>query len=345
MPREQANAKDLVKFRMPEPLVSILIPAFNAERWIRETLRSVTAQTWPRKEIIVVDDGSTDRTLEIARRFECASVRVVTQDHRGAAAARNEALSLSQGDFIQWLDADDLLATEKIARQMKEVECAFSERILLSGPWATFIHRPSRGQFVPTALWCDLSPVEFLLRKMGQNLYMPPSTWLVSRALTRAAGPWDTTMYVDDDGEYFCRVLIASEGIRFVADARAYYRRTGSGRASDIGRSQRKIEAQWRSIQLHIAYLRSLEDSERVRTACVQFLQCWMKRFYPEWPEIVRQAERAASEVGGSLHPPQLSWKYSWIRTTFGWPPAKYAQELLPNLKFSLQRFLDGVLP
>src|SRR5271170_1948910 len=105
-----------------KPLVSILIPAYNAEAWISDTLRSAIAQTWEQKEIIVVDDGSTDQTLAIARRFESDSVRVVPQKNQGAAAARNTALSLCHGDYIQWLDADDILAPDKIARQMAELE-------------------------------------------------------------------------------------------------------------------------------------------------------------------------------------------------------------------------------
>jgi GT2 family glycosyltransferase len=75
------------------PLVSILIPAFNAQNWIAETLESAIAQTWPEREIIVVDDGSTDQTLAIAKRFEPADVRIVTQKNQGAAAARNTAFS------------------------------------------------------------------------------------------------------------------------------------------------------------------------------------------------------------------------------------------------------------
>src|SRR5688500_18155135 len=96
-------------------LVSILIPAYNAERWIAATLQSALEQTWPAVEIIVVDDGSRDQTLAVARRFEGQSLKVVTQTNMGAAAARNTALGLAQGSYIQWLDADDLLAPDKIA--------------------------------------------------------------------------------------------------------------------------------------------------------------------------------------------------------------------------------------
>src|SRR6266566_9337206 len=99
-----------------DPLVSILIPAFNAQEWITDTLKSAIAQTWPRKEILVIDDGSTDQTLAIARQFASEGVSVITQKNQGAAATRNKALSISQGDYIQWLDADDPLAPDKIAR-------------------------------------------------------------------------------------------------------------------------------------------------------------------------------------------------------------------------------------
>ena len=102
-----------------KPLVSILIPAYNSEKWIADSIRSAVAQTWQPKEIIVVDDGSKDQTLSIAKQFESDSVRVFSQKNQGAAAARNNAFSMSHGDYIQWLDADDLLAPDKIARQWK----------------------------------------------------------------------------------------------------------------------------------------------------------------------------------------------------------------------------------
>src|SRR5215469_16980585 len=160
---------------MLTPLVSILVPAFNAQAWIADALRSAIAQTWKRREIIVIDDG----------------VLVVSQANRGAAAARNKAFSLCRGDYIQWLDADDLLAADKIAKQMEVMMQCQGRRTLLSGAWGQFFYRCSRAQFVPNGLWCNLSPTEWLLRKLEQNLFMQTATWLVSRELTENAGPWD----------------------------------------------------------------------------------------------------------------------------------------------------------
>jgi glycosyltransferase involved in cell wall biosynthesis len=327
-----------------QPLVSILIPAFNAQEWIADTLRSAIAQTWDRKEIIVVDDGSTDRTLETARQFESESVRVIGQKNQGAAAARNKAFSLSHGDYIQWLDADDLLASDKIARQMEVLGAGGSPRTLLSSSWASFMYRPSRAQFIPTALWCDLSPAEFLLHKLQQKVCMQTAVWLVSRKLTEAAGPWDTKLSFDDDGEYFCRVLLASDGVRFVPEASVYYRSVGTRRLSYIGQSNRKLESLWRSMRLHIGYLRSLEDSERVRAACVRYLQNYVIDFYPLRLDVVEQMHQIAKELGGQLELPQLSWKYSWIKALFGWGCARRALVFLPSVKWSLLRFWDKTI-
>src|SRR5438067_11195854 len=162
-----------------QPLVSILIPAYNAERWIGDTIRSALAQTWANKEIIVVDDGSRDRTLSVAREFEAANVRIISQKNQGASAARNKAFELSQGAFIQWLDADDLLSADKIERQVVAAQGLGSERILLSGPWGEFMYRVSKAHFWPTSLWQDLSPTEWIWRKMGENIHMQTGTWLV----------------------------------------------------------------------------------------------------------------------------------------------------------------------
>src|SRR5271166_3102837 len=130
-----------------KPLVSILIPAFNAEAWIGDTIRSALAQTWQRKEIIIVDDRSTDQTLTLARRFASKEVVVVTQENQGASAARNHAFSLSQGDYIQWLDADDLLSPDKIAKQMAPAEESLSTRTLFSSGWGYFRYRTDLAKF------------------------------------------------------------------------------------------------------------------------------------------------------------------------------------------------------
>jgi glycosyltransferase involved in cell wall biosynthesis len=320
---------------MTGPLVSILIPAYNAQRWVGDTIESALAQTWRKTEIIVVDDGSSDQTLTIARQFASATVCVVAQTNQGAAAARNTAYSICQGDYIQWLDADDLLECDKIEQQLRTRHHRASSRTLLSGAWANFRYRTSKAVFSQSPLWRDLSPVEWLLLKLGCNLYMQTDNWLVSRELSIAAGPWDSRLSLDDDGEYFCRVMLASDGIHFVPQAKSYYRQAGFNCVSYIGESTAKLESLFLSMQLHMRYLRSLEDSERSRLACTRYIRTWLHEFYPARLDLAEELQRMTAELGGHVAEPRLSWKYDWIVRLFGWGPGRQAQRMMPRLKAS----------
>ncbi len=321
-------------------LVSILIPGFNSDRWIADTIRSALAQTWPRTEIIVVDDGSTDGTLAVARQFESEKVTVVTQQNQGAAAARNRAFSLSRGDFIQWLDADDLLAPDKIERQMAVAEHDQSGKLLLSGAWGRFIYRTSKARFHPTALWQDLSPEDWLTRKLGQSLYMQPASWLVSRKLTSLAGAWDARLSLDDDGDYFCRVVKASQAVRFVGEAKVFYRR-GFESLSYIGLSNRKLDSQFLAIHLQIGCLRSVRDDATTRRACVTYLQDWVPFFYPERPDLVARLQATAADLQGTLSLPALPWKYRWLQRLFGLTFAKRTRLQYNRIKSAALRNWD----
>ena len=323
-------------------LVSILITAYNAEDTIAYTLESAIAQTWQRKEIIVIDDGSTDRTAEVVRQFK--DVKLVSTENQGLSGAQNNAFPLSQGDYIQYLDADDLLAPDKIERQLAALREFDSRRILLSSPWAPFYYRIRPARFVRNSLWQDLSPVEWLLRKMREGIHMQNATWLVSRELAKTAGPWDTRLHFDQDGEYFCRVILASEGTRFVPGTGIYYRASGPNQVSFIGNSDKKKDSLLLTIKLHIQYLRSLEDSERVRKACLAYLQIWYRNFYPERPDLMREAQQLAAMLGGRLEIPELSWKYLWIQRLFGFAVAKRTSQRWNHYKLSVMRFWDKAL-
>lgn len=110
----------------PRPLVSVVIPAFNAEATLRETLRSVAAQDYPRLEILIVDDGSTDSTARIAASF-CAAeprARLLRKANGGVASARNHAIAEARGEFVAPIDADDVWHPSKITRQVAAATAA-----------------------------------------------------------------------------------------------------------------------------------------------------------------------------------------------------------------------------
>lgn len=281
--------------------------------------------------------------MAIARQFESENFAVLTHENQGAAATRNEAFRVCQGDYVQWLDADDLLSPNKIERQM-EVAQQRNSRTLLSSGWGYFMYRPAKAKFVPGPLWSDLTPLEWLLRKWENNAHMQTATWLVSRELTEAAGPWDTRLLGDDDGEYFFRVIRGSSDIRFVPEAKVYYRITPSNRLSHIGRSDKKIEAQFLGMKLQIDYLRSLEDNERVRAASRHYLKLWLPHFYPDRPDIVREAQDLCATLGGQLDIPKMGWKYRWIEQLFGPHTAKEVQVRYNRCKSTVIRMWDQAL-
>lgn len=326
------------------PLVSILIPAYNAERTLAETLRSAVAQTWHRKEILVIDDGSTDRTAEIARSFASGGVKVISTINRGLSAAVNAAYRECQGDYIQELDADDLMSPDKIELQISTLLRGGDDLMLASSPWAYFYFRPRRAQFAPTALHQDLAPVEWLLRKLQRGLHMQNATWLMSRRLAEAAGPWKEDLRYDQDGEYYARAVAVSNGIRFVPEGKVFYRTGNRGRLSLLGASRPKRESLLVSMKLHIGYIRSLEDSPRVRAACVAYLQLWFENFHPDWPDLVTELQALATELGGRLEPPALRRKYRWIQPVLGHNAATQAQAVLPHLKSSLVQSWDKAM-
>lgn len=119
---------------MTPPLVSIGIPCYNSAAWLREAIDSALAQTHPHKEIIVVDDGSTDTSLLLAGAYGDHIVLRRTA-HRGANFARNLILEEAQGEWVQYLDADDYLEPEKIARQLAEAAGGDQADVLYSQVW------------------------------------------------------------------------------------------------------------------------------------------------------------------------------------------------------------------
>lgn len=328
-------------------LISILIPAYNAERWIADTISSALNQTWSQKEVIVLDDGSADGTFEIAKAFAAPSVKVCRQENAGPCRTRNNLLEMAQGDYIQWLDADDLLHPEKISRQLAGAGDGQTSSTLLTCAWGKFFFRHERAKFVPDALWQDLGPVDWILARLNENVWMNPAVWLVSRRLTEAAGPWDERLSSsgDDDGEYICRVAGASDGVRFVADARCYYRIGTVGSLNwNMERSENSLNALVLSLTLTVRHLRSLEDSERTRKAALRHLQTFLPYFYAADRRYFDDLNGVAKEFGGELYPPRASWKYTPIETVFG---ARSARNIMGNwraAKLLVQRDMDRLL-
>jgi len=303
------------------PLVSIIIPAYNAGPWLRETIQSALNQTWSTKEIIVVNDGSTDDTLASAQSFQSSGLLVLTQRNRGASAARNAGLAAAQGDYIQFLDADDLLAPDKIAEQMRALG-AVEPDVLSSSTWARFRRSPEEARFTPEPNWRHLTGVEFLQLHFEGGWMMQPAAWLTPRSLIDRAGGWNETLSLNDDGEFFARVMLTAKRILFVPTARSYYRSELTGSLS--GRKDfRALESLYHSIELTIAHLLAADRSPRTLSAAAYAWKWTAFELHPGAPKLSRAAEAHCKKFGGSSRPFPGSGRFKLLSALLGWRAAK----------------------
>jgi hypothetical protein len=271
-------------------------------------------------------------------------VKVIAQQNQGACAARNTAYSLAQGDYIQWLDADDLLHPQKIEFQMKGIPNGSTTPYIRTAAFGSFYVRPAKAQFCSTGLWQDLSPSEWIITKFTQRAWLNPTSWLVSRALTDSAGAWDPRLSPSgaDDGEYICRLLTKVDRVEFVSDSKCYYR---TGDLSSLNNnSEKALNSLLLALTQCIRHLLSIEDSPRARNASLKFLQDWFDYFYAGPSALVEEIESFAAGLGGELVEPEFGWKYAPIRRVLGWDAANRLSKYLRARRMVTERALDEFL-
>ena len=182
----------------PFPLVSIVVPCYDGELFLEETLRSALAQSYPAVEVIVVDDGSTDGSAEIARQFP---VRYLRQENRGLSEARNTGIRMSQGAYLVFLDADDRLLPDAIACGMDALaanpDCAVAvgDHCFIESGGARL---RSSGKAQP-----DRGHYEALLRS---NFIEMISSVLFRRSVFEHVGTFDRTLRVAEDYDLYLRI-------------------------------------------------------------------------------------------------------------------------------------------
>lgn len=311
---------------MSAPLVSVLIPCYNVEKYIGETLDSVGRQTWPNIEIIIVDDGSQDKSVREIEHFRGRRLRLLRQRNRGASAARNVAIAASSGDYVQFLDADDILHEEKIEVQVARLQ-TLPARTVASCQWASFRDNPRDAKFRQEPVWGDMSGKEFLIRSWNGGGMMAPLAWMTPRSVIEAAGPWDETLSLNDDGEYFTRVVLASRGITFCHNAMGYYRASPLPSLSKR-RDLKAMESGYKSIVLSCAALLRADCSKEARRACATQFQRFAYNAYLSASSLTRAAEHDARILGGTDFRCPGGPVFQRLSTIIGWKTALKLQQV-----------------
>jgi glycosyltransferase involved in cell wall biosynthesis len=310
------------------PTVSVLIPAYNAAAYLRDTLDSVLAQSWPHIEVIVVDDGSRDETLTIAQGYVSARIQVVTQANAGASSARNRAFALATGEYIQYLDADDLLHPDKLRAQLDCLQRRPSAQ-LSSSAWTIFTEVPDESTLRPTTLWRDYAdPAQWLVDAWENQVWMQPSAWLTHRSLIEAAGPWNEQISLHDDGEFFSRVLLQARGVVFCPDAKSFYRK-GIGDSLSSIRSEKAVQSHLAVCKAYEARLLAVRDTSATRLACANNYQRLIFEYFPDYPAVCQQAASRVRALGGSTARPSVTPAFRLLSQVLGWKLSKRLQNFV----------------
>ncbi len=204
-------------------LVSIVIPAYNQERFIAQAIASALAQTHAWVEVIVVDDGSTDQTGEIAARFDDhASLTVVHQPNAGLPAARNRGLAEARGEFVCFLDSDDYLAPTYLERLLPALEADPSVAMAYCDVQMVDLDGEPAGDFSVAAARRIVTGDIFESLLIGG--YFPPHTVLLRRAVLAEAGAFDLALGGHADYELWLRLSALGHRAHFVDARLASYR-------------------------------------------------------------------------------------------------------------------------
>jgi len=316
---------------MDNPLVSIIIPAYNRANLISETLNSVLAQTYSNWECIVVDDGSDDNTKEIVQRYVDKDPRFILADrpdtHKsGGNGARNYGFQISKGEYIQWLDSDDLLDKEKLKEQLVSLKDQPETTISFSS-YYTFNSDINTARISDLACYKDYDDQNDYIRYYclkGYGFYT--GCLMLHKTLVKETGGWNEDLLINQDGEFIIKAAIHARKIVFSDKAKVYYRMDSSGKMKSSFK-----EKAWLSFKS----IKSISDNIQINTEfpdkstyCAT-LFVHLKFLYPDHKEIWEKADREIKQLGGKHFYIQddplfnFAWKTFGLKSAFFYRRAK----------------------
>lgn len=281
---------------MQSDLVSVIIPAFNAEDFILDCVHSVLNQSYRNLEVIIINDGSTDDTREVLESINDSRVIIINQENKGCSQAKNIGLQYSKGNFIQYLDADDYLSCDKIEEQVKVLKLnqnctAVCKTIIISNN-----HEINGLEIDTNILIKEGTGKEFLLRLWGLNGkqgMVQPNAYLTPRAVIDQIGPWDESISPspDEDGEYFARVLLASERVIYTAGINYYRKMENAKSLSQVFSIQRAINL-LNTVEIKFSHLLKVENTKRIRNLYRLHVSEVAYQFGNDFPQIIDLAKK-----------------------------------------------------
>ena len=329
---------------MADSLASIIIPCYNAERWVEQAVESALAQTYPNIEIIVVDDGSTDKSLDVLRHF-LPRIIIETGPNRGGNSARNIGFARSKGEYIQYLDADDYLEPEKIARQIRFLE--ETKANVAYGDWRRRIHLPdSRFSYLDEIVVSGGQ--QDILASLLSLWPMNGGAVLYRRKVVNQVGGWDETLCASQDRDFFTSVALSGAKICYQAGCHFIYRKYGAVTVSSSNLN-RWLEGQCNSLEKsEVALARTCRLTEEYRAAlAVGYFEVARacssidaRASFATYAEILDNLVNKILDLCPNFNPAGETRVFTFLQWSFGF---RFAMHLLLRVRSAI-RFVKSKL-
>jgi GT2 family glycosyltransferase len=276
----------------------VITPCYNAEGFVAETIESVISQTYAPVEHIVVDDGSTDGSWSVVQRYAPAVTGLQLEQNGGGSRARNAGLERARGEFLVFLDADDLLSSDAIAALVTAsretpgdiVYCQWRRLRKIDGEW-----RKVDAEIPLPAV--EVDPLSGWLN----DRWVPPCAVLWPRSVYEATGGWDEEISFNDDADLMMRALATGVGLTRAAGGEAYYRALGTATESVSSGlfTERRCRSNLRVYEKLAAQLEELGRIEEFAPTIGYILQDQGSRAILEgYPELGRECLELAHRYG-----------------------------------------------
>lgn len=314
------------------PLISIIMPCYNASDYLKEAINSVIIQTYKNFELILINDGSTDDSEKIIQSYQDKRIRYFFQENKGQCAASNFGLSIAKGNYIKFFDADDVMNELHLEALLKKLNGRTDA--LASCAWGRFYDsNPLSAKFIPETVWQDLDSLTWIKKALSQQYDMMGAwVWLIPKSVLEKTGGWDATLSLNNDFEFSIRLLLAVKEVLFTSDAKMYYR---SGNSSLSQRpSEQAFNAAMRSTDMGCSYLLQRDNSPVMKQLCANRYQEWLYRMYPDAPLLQKEVEQKIKQLGGSNRSMDGGNVFKLLSSLFGWKAAKQLQRWLKQIGY-----------
>lgn len=309
------------------PLVSIIMPLYNAEKYVAEAIESVQAQTYTHWELIIVNDGSTDGSLAVASQYESEKIKVYSQENKGASAARNFGYNQSKGKYIKFFDADDIISANMLEAQVALVEQ--NKVSIVVSSWGRFYNNDISTFKLTNSNNIETEPINWIINEWRYAQPMTqPGMFLIQRKTIEDAGLWNEKLSLIDDFEFYTRVILNSKKIELSKEAILLYR-SGLQNALSGQKSRKAVESAFLSLDLSTNTLLQYNNSPISKLSCANIWQGFVYEFYYQQQDLAIKAEQKIKELGGSdFYYPCGNYTKILVKI-FGWKKAKKIRQII----------------